>query len=111
MFEKNIGKTKKMKINEPKELRDVELVVKKLSELSYIELEAFGNGEYNIMKKSENKPSKFDKWLGFNWNLLGQILLDKKYKIYSFCDEDGSLKSILKLNDWDKIKEVMEILQ
>lgn len=96
-----------MKISEPMELKDKGLTISNLSQLEFIEIERI-NDEAIIKVKLSGRFSKLREWLDKGW--IGQIIKDRGNGKYYFLGESGNLKDVFKLDDWDKIKQVMGCL-
>jgi len=105
-----------MEINKPQELKQYKKTIELLSNLDFITLEKLhdekGNYDEYIVKKEMPEITLWDKLsksLDRDW--IGQIIKDKSNGKYYFCDESGTLKSVFKLNNWEQIKQVMEIIK
>jgi hypothetical protein len=96
-----------MKFNQPLELKDRDLTIENLSKLDFIVINQIDD-EAIVKMKLSGRFVKLKLFFGKNW--LGQILKSKSNGKYYFLNENASLYSVLRLNDWDKIKQFMECL-
>jgi hypothetical protein len=99
-----------MNIREPLEIKDKDALVSDLSKLDFIILEKLpDNKTYIIKKMMTGRLARLRKM--FSVNQLAQILEEGTTGRFFVCNADFELSGIFKLDTWEEIKQVMEILE